>query len=62
MFRLMVECEFDFMINSQILWGDYDTLPNLAIYQLERPDNAKCVGVLRYHWNGVSRNLVVDDE
>ena len=41
MFRLMVEFEFNFMINSQILWGDYDTVPGLAIYQLIRPENAK---------------------
>ena len=26
MFRLMVEFDFNFMINSQILWGDYDTV------------------------------------
>lgn len=30
----MVECRFNFMINSQVLWGDYDTVPGLAIYQL----------------------------
>lgn len=41
MFRLMVEFDFNFMINSQILWGDYDTVPALAIYQLVRPENAK---------------------
>ena len=39
----MVEFEFNFMINSQILWGDYDTVPGLAIYQLIRPENAKFV-------------------
>lgn len=52
MFRLMVEFDFDFMINSQILWGDYDTVPGLAIYQLIRPENAKYVTVIRYIWNG----------
>lgn len=52
MFRLMVEFEFNFMINSQILWGDYDTVPGLAIYQLVRPENAKFVSVIRYIWNG----------
>lgn len=52
MFRLMVEFEFNFMINSQILWGDYDTVPGLAIYQLIRPENAKFVSVIRYIWNG----------
>ncbi len=52
MFRLMVEFEFNFMINSQILWGDYDTVPGLAIYQLIRPENAKFVSVIHYIWNG----------
>lgn len=62
MFRLMVEFEFNFMINSQILWGDYDTVPGLAIYQLVRPENARYVTVIRYKWNGHSRQLAGDKE
>lgn len=58
MFRLMVECGFNFMINSQVLWGDHDTVPGLAIYQLLRPDNAKFVTVIPYIWNGRERVLV----
>jgi uncharacterized protein (TIGR02680 family) len=54
MFRLMVEFEFNFMINSQILWGDYETVPSVAIYQLVRPENAKYVTVIPYVWNGKS--------
>lgn len=61
MFRLMVECEFNFMINSQVLWGDYDTVPGLAIYQLLRPENAKFVTVIQYIWNGKERVLVNHD-
>lgn len=57
MFRLMVECRFNFMINSQVLWGDYDTVPGLAIYQLLRPENAKFVTVITYIWNGKERIL-----
>ncbi|MCI9324493.1 MAG: TIGR02680 family protein [Lachnospiraceae bacterium] len=57
MFRLMVECGFNFMINSQVLWGDYDTVPGLAIYQLLRPENARFVTVIRYIWNGRERVL-----
>ena len=52
MFRLMTEFEFDFIINSQVLWGDCDTLDALAIYQLIRPENAKFVTVMPYLWNG----------
>lgn len=58
MFRLMVDFEFDFIINSQILWGDYETVPALAIYQLLRAENAKFVSVMRYQWNGKERILV----
>lgn len=58
MFRLMVEFEFNFMINSQILWGDYETVPALAIYQLIRPENAKYVTVIPYVWNGKVRTMV----
>lgn len=58
MFRLMVEFEFDFMINSQILWGDYETVPSIAIYQLIRPQNAKFVSIIPYVWNGKVRELV----
>lgn len=60
MFRLMVEFDFNFMVNSQILWGDYDTVPGLAIYQLIRPENAKYVTVIRYIWNGNRKKMVLD--
>lgn len=52
MFRLMVDFRFAFIINSQILWGDYETVPKLAIYQLLREDNAKFVTVIPYVWTG----------
>ena len=57
MFRLMVEFEFDFIINSQILWGDCETVPGLSIYQLLRPQNAKYVSVIPYIWNGSCRKM-----
>lgn len=62
MFRLMVEFKFNFMINSQILWGDYDTVPELAIYQLIRPENVKFVSVIRYIWNGKNKIMVTEEE
>src|SRR5699024_8712199 len=58
MFRLMVEFDFDFIINSQILYGDYESVPSIAIYQLLRPENAKYVTVINYIWNGKSRELI----
>lgn len=62
MFRLMVELEFEFIINSQILWGDCDTVPSLSIYQLLRKENAKYVTVLPYIWNGNKRILITDEK
>ncbi len=61
MFRLLNELDLSYIINSQILWGDYDTVDALAISELIRPDNADFVTVLRYHWNGRVRRLVIDD-
>ena len=61
MFRLMTEFQFDFIINSQVLWGDCDTLDALAIYQLIRPENAKFVTVMPYLWNGKAKEML-DDE
>ena len=59
MFRLLNELDLNYVINSQILWGDYDTVPSLSISELIRPDNADYVTVLRYNWNGKVRELVV---
>lgn len=61
MFRLMAEFQFDFIINSQVLWGDCDTLDALALYQLLRPENAKFVTVMPYLWNGHARVMLEDE-
>lgn len=61
MFRLMTEFEFDFIINSQVLWGDCDTLDALAIYQLLRPENAKFVTVMPYLWNGKAKEMLENE-
>lgn len=62
MFRLMREFGFDFIINSQVLWGDADTLDALSIYELLRPNNAKFVTVLSFLWNGRTRSLLQDEK
>ena len=62
MFRLMTQFEFDFIINSQVLWGDCDTLDALAIYQLIRPLNAKFVTTMPYLWNGRKKELLEDED
>lgn len=61
MFRLLDELKLNFIINSQILWGDYDTVPSLSVCELIRPNNANFVSVIRYRWNGSVRELLLDD-
>ena len=58
MFRLLEELDLDFIINSQVLWGDYDTVKDLAISEIIREENDTTVVVLRYHWNGVQKRLL----
>ena len=58
MFDLMEKLGFNYIINSQSLWGDYDTVPALSICELVRPLNQSCVSVARYYWNGKVRSLV----
>lgn len=60
MFRLMSEFEFNFIINSQVLWGDCDTLSGLAIYQLHRLNNQKFVTVMSFIWNGKEKKSVME--
>jgi len=61
MFRIVEELGFDYIMNSQVLWGDYDTVSSLSICELVRPKNASFVSVIRYEWDGNVRKLVVDD-
>lgn len=58
MFDLVEKLGFDYIINSQSLWGDYDTVSSLSICELVRPKNAPYVSVVRYHWNGRVRQLM----
>lgn len=60
MFRLVEDLDFNFIINSQVLWGDYDTVSGLAICELVRPKNANFVTVIRYRWDGKERHLILD--
>ncbi|QXM06569.1 TIGR02680 family protein [Crassaminicella indica] len=59
MFRLLKDLDLDYIINSQILWGDYDTVDNLSICELVREENDDVVAVIRYHWNGIEKKCLV---
>lgn len=58
MFDLVEKLGFNYIINSQSLWGDYDTVSALSICELVRPLNVPYVSVVRYHWNGKVRKLL----
>lgn len=57
MFRILNELDLEYVINSQVLWGEYDTVPCLSICELISDVNQKIVSVMRYHWNGKKRVL-----
>ena len=58
MFDLMENLGFNYIINSQVLWGDYDTVSALAICELVRLRNDPYVTVIHYRWDGKIRHLV----
>lgn len=58
MFLLLTEMGFDYIMTSQVLWGCYDTVPRLAIYEIYRPKDIRVVTLFHYRWNGKSKMLV----
>ncbi|MEK4230359.1 TIGR02680 family protein [Solibacillus sp. FSL H8-0538] len=59
MFEVVEQLGFNYIMNSQALWGDYDTVPSLSIAEIVRPKNADFVTVIPYKWNGKQRMLSI---
>ena len=59
MFRILTELDLEYVINSQVLWGEYDTIPSLAINELISDPETMVVTVIRYQWNGNKRELII---
>lgn len=59
MFELVHKMDFDYIMNSQALWGCYETVKGIRISELHRPMNSQIVTVIRYIWNGHERVLDV---
>ena len=57
MFELVHKLDFDYIMNSQALWGCFETVKGLRIAELFRPQNSQTVSVIRYTWNGHERIL-----
>lgn len=60
MFELVGTLDFDYIMNSQALWGCYSSVRNLNIVELHRPGNASFITLLRYFWDGSVRVLQED--
>lgn len=59
MFELVQKLDFDYIMNSQALWGCFETVQGLRIAELLRPQNSQVVSVILYTWNGHERILDV---
>ena len=57
MFELVHKLDFDYIMNSQSLWGCFETVKSLRIAELQRPQNSQVVSVICYTWNGSERIL-----
>lgn len=57
MFQLVETLDLDYIMNSQAIWGCYETVPALRISELYRPADAQTVTVIHYTWNGHERIL-----
>ena len=52
MFAYIRKLNFNYILNSQSLWGCYASVPSLNIYELSRPENRPHVLIESYYWNG----------
>jgi len=59
MFEYIRKMGFNYILNSQSLWGCFDSVPSLNIYELARPDNIPAVAVESYYWNGHEKQRIV---
>ncbi|EET86540.1 chromosome segregation ATPase-like protein [Clostridium carboxidivorans P7] len=59
MFKLLEKMNLDYVLNSQVLWGDYETVKELAICELTRDNEDDIVVVERFQWNGKEKVIVI---
>lgn len=55
---IMNSLDLDYIMTSQVLWGDYDTVPALSICELLADKISETVAVRRYKWNGEVKILL----
>lgn len=58
MFAILSKLDLDYILTSQALWGDYDSVKAMSICQLIKDEVNKAVGIRRYLWNGHSMEML----
>lgn len=59
MFELIEKLDFDYIMNSQQLWGCYESVKNLRIAELTNLRDKKMILVNRFLWNGKNKSLEI---
>lgn len=52
MFDVLSKLNLDYILTSQSLWGDYDSVKSMLICELIKDEQHKAVAVRHYLWNG----------
>lgn len=52
LFGLLVQLDLDFVVTSERLWGDHETVPSLAIYEALRDPSQRGIAQYEYRWDG----------
>ncbi|MCL2865807.1 MAG: TIGR02680 family protein [Lachnospiraceae bacterium] len=52
LFKACEQLGFNYVMNSQALYGEYETVSGLMTYELIRPQNMNLVTAIAYHWDG----------
>lgn len=52
MFGLLEKLGFGYIVNSQALWGCYETIPSLEIAELFHERDSDFISTVLYEWNG----------
>lgn len=61
LFKACEQLGFNYVMNSQALFGDYPTVSQLMIYELLRPQNINLVTAIRYYWDGNQKHLLLEE-
>lgn len=58
LFGLLVDLDLDFVVTSERLWGDHDTVPSLAIYEALRSPSERGIAQFEHRWDGARLQAV----